>query len=189
MRYAEKWPTYAKQWDGMTIKPARVAEFDRYARRLLAHKAEYHAIEDATGVPWWLVAVLHLRESDANFTTYLGNGQSLARKTTVVPIGRGPFKSFFDGAVDALRIDGLSSIKDWRLEKALYYCELFNGPGYHNRGLPAPYVWGGTSIQKPGKFVRDHVFSDRVMDPQPGCAPIIATIAKLDPSVTFARET
>ncbi len=173
----------------MVIKPSRLAEFERYAAQLLAHKARYQAIEARTGVPWHLIAILHLRESNANFDTYLGNGQSLHRRTTIVPRGRGPFASFEDGAVDALKIDGLTSVKDWRLEKELYYCEIFNGAGYDARGLPSPYVWGGTSVQRPGKYVSDGRFSSTTWDTQPGCAPILATMAKHDPSITFVRES
>lgn len=173
----------------MTINSGRAAEFTRYAERLIANKSRYVAIEKRTGVPWWLIAVLHMRESDANFKTYLGNGEPLSRKTRLVPRGRGPFTSFEDGAVDALRIDGLSSVKDWRLEKALYYCEIFNGAGYHNKGLPSPYVWGGSNQQRAGKYVADNRFSRSAWDSQPGCAPILATMAKLDPTIQFTRET
>ena len=189
MRYGTKWPEYARQWDGMKIKPARLAEFDHLAARLYANKPRYAAIEAKTGVPWHLIAVLHLRESNADFRTYLGNGQPLSRKTTIVPRGRGPFSSFEDGAVDALKIDGLTSVRDWRLEKELYYCELFNGAGYNNRGLPSPYVWGGTSVQRPGKYVADGKFDPGVLDPQPGCAPILARLAEIDHSIRWIRES
>lgn len=188
MRYAAKWPTYAHEWDQMKIINHQ-AVFDQQAEYAIHHKAVYQRIEVATGVTWPHVAVLHRRESDANFDTYLGNGQSLHHVTTIVPKGRGPFQSFYDGALDALRIDGLSQVHDWRLEKILYYCEIFNGAGYDMRGLPSPYIWGGTNIQKPGKYVRDGVWSSRTWDPQPGCAPLLATIAKHDPSVVFVRET
>lgn len=189
MKYGSKWPEYAKQWDAMKINASRVAEFDKLARFALANKARYKVIEAATGVPWFLIAVIHRREGNANFNTYLGNGQSLARVTTIVPKGRGPFPTFEAGAIDALKIDGLDKVRDWRIEKCLYYCETFNGFGYANKGLPSPYVWGGTSIQKPGKYVSDGRFSSTVMDTQPGCAPILKCIANLDPSITFTRET
>lgn len=189
MRYGVKWPQYAKEWDGMVIRPSRFAEFERAAAQLWAHKARYKFIETKTGVPWHLIAVLHLRESNANFGTYLGNGQSLKHRTTIVPRGRGPFATFEDGAIDALRIDGLTSVKDWRLEKELYYCEIFNGGGYDARGLPSPYLWGGTSVQRPGKYTSDHGFDARVWDTQPGVAPILATLAKHDSSIRFIRES
>lgn len=188
MRYGTKWPVYAKQWNAMKINANRINEMEALAKFAIDHKSDYKAIETITGVPWWMVAVIHRRESDADFGTYLGNGEPLNRKTRLVPKGRGPFISFVDGAVDALKLDGLAHVIDWRLEKALYYCEIFNGAGYDMRGLPSPYIWGGTNQQKPGKYVADGRFSSSTWDNQPGCAPIIATIAKLDPTVKFIRE-
>jgi lysozyme family protein len=189
MRYSAKWPIYAQQWDAMAIQQKRAAEFERLARFAISNKPRYVEIALRTGVTWPHIAVLHRRESDADFSTYLGNGDPLNRATTDVPKGRGPFASFEDGAVDALHLDGLDSVLDWRLEKILYYCELFNGTGYDRRGLPSPYLWAGSSVQKPGKYVADGKWNGRAWDTQPGCAPLIATIAKLDPSVTFVRET
>jgi lysozyme family protein len=192
MRYGIKWPVYAKQWDAMQLNSSRVHEFTNDAQVALRNKTTYSAIEAHTGVKWYHIAVLHRRESDANFNTYLGNGDPLSRRTTHVPRGRGPFtgpNAFANGAIDALRLDGLSSVSDWRLEKILYYSELFNGAGYDMRGLPSPYIWGGTNQQKPGKYVSDGVWNGRVWDGQPGCAPILWMIAKLDPTVVFVRET
>jgi lysozyme family protein len=189
MRYGIKWPQYERQWDSMVIKHGRIAEFNRLAAQLYVHKARYQAIEAATGVPWHLVAVLHLRESGADFGTYLGNGQSLRRRTTIVPKGRGPFDTFEAGAIDALKLDGLTSVKDWRLEKELYYCETFNGGGYDARGLPSPYLWGGTSIQRPGKYTSDHGWDGKIWDTQPGCAPILSRLAAIDHSIRWIRET
>jgi lysozyme family protein len=194
MRYASKWPVYAKQWDAMVIKAARMKEFTAYAQYAAAasNKKIYQSIEAKTNVPWPLIAVLHRRESDANFGTYLGNGDSLKRRTVHVPAGRGPFtgpNAFVNGAIDALKLDGLSSVGDWRLEKALWYAEIFNGLGYENHGLPSPYIWGGTNIQRAGKYVSDGVWSSSAWDSQPGCAPILYLIAKLDASVQYGRET
>lgn len=189
MRYGNKWPEYAKQWDSMKIKPARLHEFDSIAARIFANKIRYQAIEARTGVPWHLIALLHLRESTMNFNTYLGNGQSLARRTTIKPRGRGPFATFEDGAIDALKIDGLTSVKDWRLEKELYYSEIFNGTGYDLHHLPSPYLWGGTSVQRPGKYVSDGIFKSNVWDTQPGVAPVLARLAELDHSIKWVRES
>ena len=189
MRYGSKWTTYAEQWDEMVINSSRSAEFTKYAQFAIANKARYVEIERATGVTWPHIAVLHRRESDADFNTYLGNGQSLNQVTTIVPKGRGPFSSFTEGAIDALRYDGLDKVIDWRLEKILYYCETFNGLGYENKDLPSPYIWGGTNQQRSGKYVSDGVFDPNVMDTQPGCAPILQMIAQLDPTVKFVRET
>ena len=188
MRYGVKWPQYAKWWDAMVIKPSRQNEFVKLAQFAVNHKQTYQEIEARTGVKWYHVAVLHRRESDADFHTYLGNGDPLGRRTTHVPRGRGPFATFSDGAVDALKLDGLTSVSDWRLEKILYYCEIFNGAGYANRGLPSPYIFGGTNIQRPGKYVADGQWDGSAWDSQPGCAPILQEISKIDSSVSFVRE-
>ena len=171
----------------MVINHDRKAQFDAIARYAIAHKAIYQEIERATGVPWAMVAVIHRREGNADFGTYLGNGQSLHQVTTIVPRGRGPFNTFAAGAVDALRIDSLASVKDWRLEKQLYYLTGFNGWGYWPN--PSPYIWGGTDIQVIGKYSADKVYSPLVWDPQPGCAPMLATIAALDHTINLVRES
>jgi len=191
MEYATKWPMYAKEWDAMAIKPDRVNEFERYARFAIAHKDTYQKIEKATGVPWAMIACNHRRESSANFNTYLGNGQRLDRVTTIVPIGRGPFtgpNAFVEGGIDAYE-GRYSEVKDWRLEKMLFWMEKFNGTGYNGMGIPSPYIWGGTNVQVRGKYTSDHHYNPTVWDTQPGCAPLLATIARLDPSVKFVRET
>lgn len=205
MRYSETWPVDAHRWDTMVIDPGKLAEIEACAQWALTHKDRYVAIEDMTardelgregkGIPWWMIAALHRRESDTDergnprFDTYLGNGQPLSHRTTIVPVGRGPFATFEAGALDAFKVDGLSSILDWRLEKVLYQVQLFNGVGYFLHGLPSPYVWAGTNIQHPGKYTSDGHFDPHKVDQQPGCAALIALMAKLDPSITFVRET
>lgn len=209
MIYGRKWQEYAKQWDTMIINASRRSEAERAALYAIDNKAIYREIEAATGVPWPMTACNHRRESDRQdkngnplFTTYLGNGQDLWVKTTIVPKGRGPFirqsdagrdhdlliKAFIAGAKDGYAIDHLDRVKDWRLEKMIFYLEEFNGPGYDMRGLPSTYIWGGTNIQKPGKFIADHKFSANAMDKQLGCAAILYCIAKLDASVIYERE-
>jgi lysozyme family protein len=193
MRYGSVWPVYKDDWDRMTVtgnpafpKAKAEALFTEYAHYAVLHRDRYVEIERASGVPWEMVAVIHRREADGDFDTYLGNGQSLHRRTTEVPVGRGPFASFLNGAMDALHYDALDSVKDWRLEKILYWCTTFNGWGY---GANSPYIWGLTNIQRPGKYIRDHVFSSTTWDTQPGCAPLLWMISKIDPTIVFTRET
>jgi lysozyme family protein len=80
-------------------------------------------------------------------------------------------------------------VLDWRLEKVLYYTEIFNGAGYDMRRLNSPYVWGATNAQQRGKFDADGHFNAGLWDPQPGTAALLFTIAKLDSSVQLIRET
>ncbi len=186
--YRSKWPVYARQWDAMEIKPSREAEIADFARRALAGKARYQRVEAKTGVPWWLIALLAERESGQDWSRSLAQGDRWDRKSVNVPRGRGPFPSWEAAALDALHIDNLDLITDWRLEKALYYCEKFNGFGYANKGLASPYLWGGTTIQQPGKYTSDGRFSRTAWDGQLGCAAMLRGLMDRDPTIDPERE-
>lgn len=193
MLYGRAWREIAERWDAMQINTNRVMEFNRIAKYAFANRQRYIVIEENTGVPWAMIACMHRRESDAQdhagnplFTSYLGNGQPLNRVTTIVPRGRGPFDSFEEGGVDALQYDHLDRVIDWRIEKQLFYMWAFNGFGHPE--IPSPYLWGGTNIQQPGKYISDHHWDPTVMDGQPGCAPMLWSIMKLDPSIEQTRE-
>lgn len=131
-----------------------------------------------TGVSWEFVACTHYRESDLNFNTQLGQGDPLNRKSVHVPKGRGPFKTFEDGAYDALVncAPYAARIKDWSLPGMLTVLEMYNGLGYAQRGIPSPYVWAGTDQYLRGKYVSDGVFSASTVDSQLGVAGLIKAI-------------
>lgn len=195
MRYSEYWPICAKRINELDILPNRRAEIEKDARFALApqNRAIYERIEQVTNVPWYWSASVHRRESDSDFNTYMGNGQSLSRVTTIVPKGRGPFTgpdAFIRGAIDAYNIDGLTKVvPPWPVEKLCYWAEIFNGPGYWARGLPSPYIYGASDIQVRGKFTSDGSFDPNHWDTQPGVASILWMIGHLDPSIHYTRET
>src|SRR5258708_27281051 len=93
-----------QRWNDCHIPAEKGPVFKQVAERLSAAPAfsRYKAVEKLTGVPWWFIAVVHEREGAQKWDTFLGNGQSLSRKTTIIPKGRGPFNTWEDGAVDAL---------------------------------------------------------------------------------------
>lgn len=185
---------YERTWASLQIRPEKLATVRKLAQQLAAGKPRYQEIEARTGVPWWFIGLCHYRESTFDFDTYLGNGQKLGRRTTIVPKGRGPFtgpQAFVEGAVDALRLQGLVGLGDWSVARALYRLEGFNGYGYHGRGVNSPYLWGGSTAYGPpgargGKFVRDHVFDPNVVDTQIGTAVILRSLIDLDATVALA---
>ena len=143
--FAEYKNAYENNWADLEIRANRLQEARNQANRLLHGKPTYQQIESKTGVPWWFVGLCHYRKSNFNFDTYLGNGQSLARVTTIVPKGRGPFTgpdAFINGALDALRLEGFIGANDWGIARALYRLEEFNGYGYHVRLSP----WGRDQV-------------------------------------------
>jgi lysozyme family protein/peptidoglycan hydrolase-like protein with peptidoglycan-binding domain len=185
--YTSRWSQLAKWWDTATI--TKPDEVNAIAKRLVAAKDRYQRVEAKTGVPWWMIAAIHQREASQNWDTQLAQGDPLHKVSTHVPKGMGPFDTWEDGAVAALKHDGLTSVKDWGLEKALHCQEKYNGWGYFYRGIPSPYIWAGTSIQRPGKFVADGQWSPTTMDRQLGCAAILKGMMAIDPSITPARES
>src|ERR1700681_4554651 len=88
------------RWEKCQIIPKRMAEVNSVAARLVAPDAKfrYQAVEKATGVPWFVVAIIHEREASQNWNAQLGQGDPLKHTSIHVPKGRGPFY-FHDGDI------------------------------------------------------------------------------------------
>lgn len=179
---------YAALWAKATLRPERKATVLTRARKIATNKARYQQLEARTGVPWWWIAVAHNLEGGGRWDTYLGNGQSIARVTTIVPKGRGPFKSFEDGAIDAIQLKGLEKIKVWDMPRALFLWEQFNGFGYVSKGINSPYVWSMTNLYTRGKYVRDHVYDPNAVSDQIGAAAMMIGLIELG-EVELGKET
>lgn len=165
-------------------------DFKTIARRLYASKPRYQKVARETGVPWFVIAVIHERESSQNWKKSLAQGDPWDRVSTHVPRGRGPFESWEAAAIDALVncAPHASKWKDWTAGGTLTLLELYNGLGYARRGLPSPYVWAGTNQYKRGKYVADGVYDPETVDRQPGCAGLILALQAMDPSIRFDGE-
>ena len=163
-------------YTGAIIKSDRTSEAMKAADAIKANRERYEVVEKETGVPWWFIGALHYREASLSFKTHLHNGDSLSARTKNVPkgypkAGSPPFTWEFS-AVDALEYDKLTGLEWSSMQKALDRAEAYNGLGYKKKGLPSPYVWGGTSVQKAGKYVADGKFSATTWDKQLGVAAI-----------------
>lgn len=186
-------PEYEALLSRAQIVPAREKELNYAVTKVLfPHKELYLAVQAKSGVPAAFVMALAMREMSGRIDRYLGNGQPLSQKTTIVPKNRGPFfgpDAFVRGAVDAFAIDGLDQQKNWTMARVCYEGENWNGWGYRNASIniPTPYLWGATTVQKPGKYVEDHVFDKKVMDTQLGMIALIREIFDLDQSLVFAE--
>lgn len=164
---------YERMFAAMKIRPEKQAKLDAVVKVILRGRSRYEAVEKETGVPWWFIGIIHMREASCNFKTYLGNGEPLTRTTRLVPKGRGPFASWEAGAIDALKLEGLNAITDWSLPTALFNFEKYNGFGYISKAVNSPYVWAWTTNYTRGKFIADGKFSASTIDPQPGCAAML----------------
>jgi lysozyme family protein len=185
---------YAKNW--RTMKVLRVPEANSQAQKILRNKDRYMAVQKTTGVPWFVIGCLHMRESNGDFDRWLHNGDRMRNskgqpiKTVNVPAHRppNPNVTWEQGAYDALVVvEELNLITDWEAENVAYCMEKFNGFGYRapSRNIPSPYLWGGTNLQKRGKFTSDGHYDATAMDSQLGGMAVLKQLMYLDKSISF----
>jgi lysozyme family protein len=184
---------YRTLWERMGVTSANQATAQ--ANQILRVKDHYLPIATKTHVPWFVIGIIHVREAGnpPDFRAVLHNGERIigtGRRTSLVPAGRGPFNNFEDAAIDALTIEHYTDINwhdGWGPEHVCWVLEKFNGFGYRRFGVPSPYLWGGTSVQQPGKYVSDGHYSPSVMDPQIGGMALLKSLMALDTSVAFDK--
>ena len=168
-----KHPDWNSLCSTCSVDQNRITEIGNVCKKILDNKSKYEAVETKTGVPWYLVAALHYREASLNFKTCLHNGDPLPGPTKHVPKGRGPFKTWEDAAIDALKYDGLDHIKFETVTTCLVMAEKYNGLGMRNKGKFTPYVWAGTNhSDETGKYVSDGVYNPLAKEKQLGVAAI-----------------
>jgi lysozyme family protein/peptidoglycan hydrolase-like protein with peptidoglycan-binding domain len=183
---------YRRLWDKVAI--TKMAEARRQAQLINNHRTTYEDVGGAVGAPWWVIAVLHLREAGegdvGRWLCVLHNGERIIGtgcKTRLVPEGRGPFTSFRAAAIDAFDVEGLKDRREWSecpIEFLAYVSEKFNGFGYRDEhNMVSPYLWGGTSEQQRGKYVADRKFDENAMDSQIGTMAVLKGLLQLDPTI------
>jgi lysozyme family protein len=167
----------------------RSSQFNPVAARLAvpAAKSRYLAVAARSGVPWFIIAVIHERECSQSWSGSLAQGDPWNRKSVHVPAGRGPFASWEDAAVDALVNCAPYAARngDWSVGGTLTLLEQYNGLGYANRGRPSPYIWAGTDQYVSGKYIRDGVYDATAVDSQLGCAGLLLVMMAIDKTVGF----
>lgn len=199
------------RWQSMHMRADRIGAFHSTAARLCAPdaKARYQGVTDRLieqgfqPVPWWFTAIVSEREygGPPRWDRQIGQGDPLHQVSTHDPKGRGPFLDHPDDVtpghdawtrccLDAMINCGPYAAKwtDWTPGGVLTLWEEYNGLGYAARGVPSAYVWSGTDQYTSGKYVADHVYRASAIDVQEGCAPILAMMMALDPSIKFAES-
>ncbi len=178
---------YANMWRSAMVKAgADNTQAESFANKIIAAEARYKAVQAATGVPWYFIGMLHLRESACNFAGVLHNGDRIIGTgglTTRVPAGRGPFATWEASAIDALKLKDMQRVQSWSAARMMFQAEVFNGTGYVSRGINSPYVWAGTNHEQSGKYVADHVFDPNADDTQLGVAAVLIRLAQKRPDI------
>jgi lysozyme family protein len=159
---------YRTQFRTATLKPEWDEKITLVRDRLAANRPRYEVVAKATGVPWFVIGILHLMESDGNFDRHLHNGDPLSSRTVSVPKnrpvkGEPPF-TWEDSAIDLFGLSRFSRIKVWTVEDTLSAFERYNGLGLRKRGVPTPYLWSGSNLYVSGNY--SFRGKDVVFDPQ-----------------------
>lgn len=180
----------AQRWANAKVWPALQSTLAQVAHRLVSAKERYQTVEAKTDVPWFIIAVIHERESSQSWLASLAQGDPWNRPSIHVPRGRGPFTSWEAAAVDALVncAPYAARNKDWTSGGALTELEEYNGLGYAAHGVPSPYIWASTDQYLRGKYISDGHFDPNAVDHQLGCAALLKSMALLDTTIQFATE-
>jgi len=200
------------------ITPARYSKLDSYKLTItsdqqwdlnkfktiwLANMAKYEAVAHDTDIPPQLIAALHMRESDCDFTTYLLQGDKLGTRTwadgdsnngtSLSPDLEGTvlygLDQWHEAAVYSLQQEQPKQTELQLKSDTTYlpslcaFAEMWNGTGYYNANLPDPYVLAGTSGYIKGKYIGDHHFDPNAVDEQIGVLPLLWQAFKLSPPI------
>jgi lysozyme family protein len=172
-----------KLWVSAGIDPAHMKEVYAASQQVLTHRTRYEKVASLIGVPWYVIAVIHMREASFNFATHLSNGDPLfdsaghGLKTVHVPSGLGPYACWEESAVAVCkRMQWHTNTFHWDIVNALENLEVFNGTGYFLRNMRSPYIWSMSTHAQRGKFVADGVFDPSVVDRQVGCAAVLLAL-------------
>lgn len=182
---------YLSLWDTceLTSDPRKVKVLKHVSEVVLIHGAIYRMVSYSSRVPWPIIAALHFRESDQNFSCHLHNGDPLTAKTVHVPanrpvIGYPPF-TWQTSAVDALSLPWRPH--QWDIAGCLEFLERYNGRGYQKHSVNTPYLWDFTDKYVSGLYKADGVFSPSATESRPGCVAILKLIQSSGVSFDFSK--
>lgn len=169
-------PNYKDLAMNCKVNDDKIAELKILCAQLEQKKERYQKAMSLLNLPidsWKWLAAIHYRESSNDFSTCLHNGDPLPGPTKHVPSGRGPFSSWEEAAIDALKFDDIDKNTDWTLPGLLLIAEKYNGLGYRKHGVLSPYVWAGTNQYTSGLYVADGSFDESKTDKRFGVAAIL----------------
>jgi lysozyme family protein len=173
---------YCDLFNRCEIASDKMVEIEAAVQRILQFKNRYAQVADQSGVPWYVIGVIHNMECGLDFTKHLHNGDSLKRRTVHVPAGRPktgqpPF-SFEASALDALDYDRFTTWSDWSIGGICYKLEDYNGWGYRAHKINSPYLWSYSNLYTRGKYVADNKWSDTAVSRQCGAAVILRRMSE-----------
>ena len=173
---------YRTLFDSMELRADYSTTTDWYLTMLTTSRPRYDPVALDTGVPWFVIGIIHGLEASFNFLAHLHNGDHpLTQRTRQVPAGRpltwAPPTDWDWSAKDALKLLGFTGKTDWNLERILFRFEAYNGFGYRNTAVPSPYLWSFSNHYETGKFTADGRFNAKARSQQCGAAVMLKLLA------------
>ena len=157
-------PWYAACIDAMEFDHGYEQHVAKDAQLVLKNQDLYKSLEDTTGLPWFMWALIDFKECSCHPLGVFHNGEKIVgtgKKTKLVPAGRGPFKTKYASGLDAAEILKKKLVSDgnWTYEAILHALERYNGTGYISgkaKEDTSAYLWARTNINDDfGKYVSD----------------------------------
>jgi lysozyme family protein len=166
---------YEVKWAACEIPSDKLKTVQKSVEQILKNKEFYSEAEYQTGCPWYFIGSIHSKECSCKMDSQIFNGEKWAKKTTLVPKGLGPWKSWIDSTIAALY--GFKNI-NWTIERVLFELERWNGFGYRMKHpeVNSPYLWSHTNLYQKGGYSSDGVFDQNWISKNPGAASIIKFI-------------
>ena len=159
------------------LRPEWDHQVEGVRRVLTDGKPRYQAVSQATGVPWFVIGILHYMESATNFRAHLHNGDPLTARTVHVPVGfpknGGPPFTWEVSAIDALRLQRWDQLRIWTVQDTLSVFERYNGLSMRKRGIPTQFLWSGSNHYEKGKYLADGAFDPNSVSQQLGAAVLL----------------
>ena len=147
---------YAQLFKEMKIAVDKIPLINSTIDHMMQNKDRYISAAEGTGIPWVVIALIHMIDSDGDFTKVFHNGEDpLTEPTTHVPKGRGPFNSWEASTRDAIEMEHLNNYKDWDIGAILLRIEQWNGFGYRSKNVNSPYLWNCSNKYEKGKYVEE----------------------------------
>ena len=90
---------YARLWTTMSLRPGWAGKAEGAAKGIFTNKDSYRAVESLTGVPWFVVGLIHQMECDLDFHEHLHNGGcSIVLGACLLNFGRRSSQIFIDSS-------------------------------------------------------------------------------------------
>lgn len=170
---------YTTLFDTCRINSTKYDVVRSKAQQLVDSSGAYIGVAEKIGMPWWIIGLIHIMESNCNFKRHLHNGDPLTARTVRVPKGRplsgAPPFSWEESAIDAMQYKGFDKIDVWNVPRMLYLLEGYNGWGYrmYHPDVKSPYLWSMSQHYVSGKYVDDGKWSRSAVSEQCGAAVIM----------------